>query len=66
MDRTGKHLTSKLLAQLQYKRKDVSLFYKKALTKITNGKVRHIEDIVTYAPYLSGISDTRRDLYFYI
>jgi 5S rRNA maturation endonuclease (ribonuclease M5) len=66
MDRTGKHLTGKLLAQLQYKGKDVNLFYKKALMKITNGKVRHIEDIVTYAPYLSGISDTRRDLYFYI
>jgi 5S rRNA maturation endonuclease (ribonuclease M5) len=66
MDRTGKHLTSKLLAQLHYKGNNVSLFYKRTLAKITNGKVRHVEDLVTYAPHLSGITGTRKDLYFYI
>jgi 5S rRNA maturation endonuclease (ribonuclease M5) len=66
MDRTGKHLTSKLLTQLHYKGNNVSLFYKKTLAKITNGKVRHVEDLVTYAPLLSGITGTRKDLYFYI
>lgn len=66
MDRTGKHLTSKLVTQLNYKGNNVSLFYKKTLAKITNGKVRHVEDLVTYAPHLSGITGTRRDLYFYI
>ena len=66
MDRTGKYLTSKLITQLHHKGNDVSLFYKKTLAKITNGKVRHVEDLVTYAPHLSGITGTRKDLYFYI
>jgi 5S rRNA maturation endonuclease (ribonuclease M5) len=66
MDRTGKHLTRKLVSQLQYKGNNVNLFYKKALAKITNGKVRHVEELVTFAPHLSGITGTRRDLYFYM
>ena len=66
MDRTGKQLTSKLVTLLQYKGINVSLFYKRALAKITNGKVRHVEDLVTYAPHLSGITGSRKDLYFYI
>src|ERR671932_1423690 len=48
MDRTGKYLTSRLLRQLQYKGNNVSLSYKKALAKISNGKIRHIEDLVMY------------------
>ena len=68
MDRTGKYLTSRLLAQLQHKGNNVSLFYKKTLARITNGKIRHVEELVTYAPYVSGLGGAmgRRDLYFYI
>jgi 5S rRNA maturation endonuclease (ribonuclease M5) len=65
MDRTGRHLTSRLVSQLQSRRNGVSLFYKHALAKITNGKVRHVEDLVTYAPQMSGITGSRKDLYFY-
>jgi 5S rRNA maturation endonuclease (ribonuclease M5) len=66
MDRTGKHLTNKLVSQLQRKGTNVNLFYKKALAKITNGKIRHIEELAIYAPKLSGVTGTRKDLYFYI
>ena len=65
MDRTGKYLTSKLVSQLQSRRHNVNLFYKKTLAKITNGRVRHVEDLVIYAPHLSGITGGRKDLYFY-
>ena len=65
MDRTGKYLTSKLVSQLQSRRHNVNLFYKKTLAKITNGRVRHVEDLVSYAPHLSGITGGRKDLYFY-
>jgi 5S rRNA maturation endonuclease (ribonuclease M5) len=66
MDRTGKHLTSKLVSQLQHKGYNVNLFYKKALAKITNGKIRQVEELAAYAPNLSGVTGTRWDLYFYI
>jgi 5S rRNA maturation endonuclease (ribonuclease M5) len=66
MDRTGKHLTSKLVSQLQHKGNNVNLFYKKALAKITKGKIRHVEELAIYAPKLSGVTGTRKDLYFYI
>lgn len=66
MDRTGKHLTSKLVSQLQHKGNNVNLFYKKALAKITYGKIRQVEELAAYAPNLSGVTGTRRDLYFYI
>ena len=66
MDRKGKQLTSKLVTRLQCKGNNVTLFYKRALAKITNGKVRHVEDLITYAPHLSGITGSRKDLYFYI
>lgn len=65
MDRTGKSLTSKLLVQLQSRRRNATLFYKKTLAAITRGKVRHVEDLLVYAPHLSGITGTRKDLYFY-
>lgn len=65
MDRTGKYLTSRLVSQLQSKRHNVNLFYKKTLARITNGKVRHVEDLVVFAPHLSGITGGRKDLYFY-
>ncbi|HXG07040.1 MAG TPA: toprim domain-containing protein [Nitrososphaera sp.] len=65
MDRTGKYLTSRLVSQLQSRRHRVSLTYKRALARITNGKVRHVEDLVIYAPRLSGMTGSRKDLYFY-
>ena len=66
MDRTGKHLTSKLLKRLQLNGNNVSLFYKSALARICNGKIRHVEDLVAYGPYFSGITGNRKDLYFYM
>jgi 5S rRNA maturation endonuclease (ribonuclease M5) len=65
MDRTGKYLTSRLLSQLQSSRHSVTLSYKRSLARITNGKVRHVEDLVIYAPHMSGITGSRKDLYFY-
>jgi 5S rRNA maturation endonuclease (ribonuclease M5) len=66
MDRTGKYLTSRLVSQLQSRRHSVSLSYKRTLARITNGKMRHVEDLAIYAPRLSGITGSRKDLYFYI
>jgi 5S rRNA maturation endonuclease (ribonuclease M5) len=65
MDRTGKYLTSRLVSQLQSRRHSVSLSYKRTLARITNGKVRHVEDLAIYAPRLSGVTGSRKDLYFY-
>ncbi len=56
MDRKGKYLTHKILTLLQYKRKNVDMFYKKMLSEITKGKVRHIEEIMIYAKYISDVS----------
>lgn len=66
MDRTGKYLTSKLMKQLQSRGGNVCLFYKKSLARISNGKVRHVEDLISYAPLLSGITSARKDLFMYI
>jgi 5S rRNA maturation endonuclease (ribonuclease M5) len=66
MDRTGKYLTSKLLKQLQSRGGNVSLFYKRSLARISNGKIRHVEDLVSYAPLISGITRARKDLFMYI
>jgi 5S rRNA maturation endonuclease (ribonuclease M5) len=66
MDRTGKYLTSKLLKQMQPMGGNVSLFYKKTLARISNGKVRHIEDLISYAPHVLGFRGARKDLYMYI
>ena len=66
MDRTGKYLTGKLMKQLQSRGGNVCLFYKKSLARISNGKVRHVEDLISYAPLLSGITSSRKDLFMYI
>jgi 5S rRNA maturation endonuclease (ribonuclease M5) len=66
MDRTGKYLTSKLMKQLQSRGGNVCLFYKKSLARISNGRVRHVEDLISYAPLLSGITSARKDLFMYI
>lgn len=65
MDRTGKYLTSRLASQLQFRHRNVNLSYKRALSRITNGKIRHVEDLAIFAPKISGITGTRKDLYFY-
>lgn len=65
MDRTGKHLTSRLVSHMQSRKNNVSLFYKHTLAKITNGKVRHVEDLSVYAQQMSGVTGARKDLYFY-
>ena len=56
MDRTGKYLTHKILTLLQYKGNNVDMFYKKTLSEITKGKVRHTEEIMIYAKYISDVS----------
>ncbi len=56
MDHKGKYLTHKILSLLQYKGKNVDVFYKKTLSEITKGKVRHIEEIIIYAKYISDVS----------
>ncbi|MFQ5970401.1 MAG: toprim domain-containing protein [Nitrososphaerales archaeon] len=56
MDRKGKYLTHKILTLLQYKGKNVDLFYKKTLAEITKGKVRHTEDLTIYNKYISGFN----------
>ena len=65
MDRTGKYLTSRIISQLQYRGGHVSLFYR-LFARISNGKIRHVEDFSAYAPHLSGITGGRQDLYFYV
>jgi len=56
MDRKGKYLTQKILTLLQYKGKNVNLFYKKTLAEITKGKIRHTEDLTIYNKYISGFN----------
>ncbi len=55
MDRKGKYLTHKILTLLQYKGKNVDTFYKRILSQITKGKVRHIEEIMVYSNYISDV-----------
>ncbi len=56
MDRKGKYLTHKILMLLQYKGKNVNIFYKKVLAEITKGKIRHIEEIIIYSKYIADVS----------
>jgi 5S rRNA maturation endonuclease (ribonuclease M5) len=54
MDRTGKYLSSRLVSLFQQRGSNVNLAYKRKLCEITNGKVRHIEDIVYYQNLLGS------------
>ncbi|MGA7367773.1 MAG: toprim domain-containing protein [Nitrososphaeraceae archaeon] len=54
MDRTGKYLTSRLVSLLQQMGSNVNLTYKKKLCEITNGKVRHIEELGSYQNLLGS------------
>ena len=66
MDRTGKQLTSKLLKHLQFNGSNASLFYKSALARICNGKIRHVEDLVTYAPFVRNYWQSKRPVFLYM
>jgi 5S rRNA maturation endonuclease (ribonuclease M5) len=65
MDRKGKYLTHKILTLLQYKGRNVDMFYKKMLAEITRGKIRHIEEIVIYQKYISDISQIYKGRFAY-
>ena len=52
MDRTGKYLTSRIVSLFQQRGCNVNLAYKRKLCEITNGKVRHTEDIASYQKLL--------------
>ncbi len=49
LDRKGRYLTSKIITQLEHRTK-IDLSFKKRLSSITKGKIRHIEDLVVYSP----------------
>jgi 5S rRNA maturation endonuclease (ribonuclease M5) len=56
MDRTGKYITSKLVFHLHQRGSNVNLWYKRKLCQITNGRVRHIEDLVAYRDLIADES----------
>lgn len=51
MDRKGKYLTTRLIIMM----KNIDLFYKRELMSITKGKIRCIEELVTYSRYLKRL-----------
>ncbi len=50
-DRKGRYLAAKTIHLLQ-RRTNVDLSFKKKLTSITKGKIRFIEQLVSYEPFL--------------
>ncbi len=50
-DRKGKYLTGKIIEQLN-RRTKIDLSFKKKLVSITKGKIRFIEQMTCYEPYL--------------
>lgn len=50
-DRKGRYLTGKIIEQLS-RRTRVDLSFKKKLVSVTKGKVRFIEQLVSYESYL--------------
>ncbi|MDE1828814.1 MAG: toprim domain-containing protein [Thaumarchaeota archaeon] len=48
-DRKGSYLTKRILSQLEH-RMTVDLSFRRKLTAITKGKVRHVEDLSLYKP----------------
>ena len=47
-DRKGRYLTKRIIAQLQH-RMTIDLSYRKELTIVTKGRVKHVEDLSMYA-----------------
>ena len=52
-DRKGRYLTRRVIEQLE-RRTKIDLSHKKRLVEITNGKIRAIEELVLYEPFVSG------------
>lgn len=50
-DRKGRYLTSKIIQQLE-RRKRIDLSFKKRLVSITKGKIRFIEELGCYESFL--------------
>lgn len=46
-DRKGRYLTKRIISQLQH-RMTIDLSFRRKLTMITKGKIRHIEDLSLY------------------
>ena len=51
-DKKGRYLTGKTIQLLQ-RRTKIDLRFKRKLTSITKGKIRFIEQLVCYEPYLA-------------
>lgn len=51
-DRKGKYLTGKIIEQLQHRTK-IDLSFKRRLVSITKGKIRFIEQLVSYESFFS-------------
>ena len=47
LDSKGRHLTSKIILQLEHQIR-IDLSFKRKLASITKGKIRHIEDLARY------------------
>ena len=54
-DRKGKYLTKRVIEQLA-RRTKIDLSYKKKLVRITNGKIRAIEDLDKYEQFLYDVT----------
>lgn len=47
LDRKGRYLTSRIISQLEHRTR-IDLSFKRKLSRITKGKIRHIEDLSVY------------------
>jgi 5S rRNA maturation endonuclease (ribonuclease M5) len=50
-DRKGRYLTKRIIELLEHRTK-IDLYFKKKLVSITKGKIRFIEQMVCYEPYV--------------
>lgn len=50
-DRKGKYLTRRVIEQLEHRTR-IDLSYKKKLIEITNGRIRAIEELIRYEPFV--------------
>jgi 5S rRNA maturation endonuclease (ribonuclease M5) len=53
-DRKGKYLTRRLIEQLEHRTR-IDLSYKKRLIRITKGRIRAIEELIRYEPFVNGL-----------
>lgn len=60
-DRKGRYLTRRVIEQLD-RRTRIDLSHKKRLIKITNGKIRTIEELIQYVPFVNETSLTASQL----